>query len=225
VTAPALPALAEVPDQVERNYQLVAAIVKPVLRAWFRTRVEGAEHIPAEGGAILVANHCSNADPLLAALATGRPVYYMSKAELFKGPFGTVLHAIRQFPVRRGGADREALHAAASLIERGKMLGLFPEGTRGTGGFDVLHPGLAWIVLRTAAPVIPVALVGSDRIRRPLGWLPFASPVRLVIGPPLDFPAPAAGRTARREATEQLRVTLQEFMTGARDGAGRRSGR
>jgi 1-acyl-sn-glycerol-3-phosphate acyltransferase len=89
----------------------------------------------------------------------------------------------------------------------------------------VAHSGLAWIVLHTAAPVIPVALVGSDRIRRPLGWLPFASPVRLVVGPPLDVPAPAAGRTARREATEQLRVTLQEFMTGARDGADRRSGR
>jgi 1-acyl-sn-glycerol-3-phosphate acyltransferase len=225
VTAPALAAATEAPDQVERNYRLVAAIVKPVLRAWFRTRVEGAGHIPAEGGAILVANHCSNADPLLAALATGRPVYYMSKAELFKGPFGVVLHAIGQFPVRRGGADREALQAAARLIERGEILGLFPEGTRGTGGFDVAHPGLAWIVLHTAAPVIPVALVGSDRIRRPLGWLPFASPVRLVVGPPLDVPAPAAGRTARREATEQLRVTLQEFMTGARDGADRRSGR
>jgi 1-acyl-sn-glycerol-3-phosphate acyltransferase len=225
VTAPPLPATTEAPDQVERTYRLVAAIVKPVLRVWFRTRVEGADHIPAEGGAILVANHCSNADPLLAALATGRPVYYMSKAELFKGPFGTVLHAIGQFPVRRGGADREALHAAAGLIERGQILGLFPEGSRGTGGFDLLHPGLAWILLHTAAPVIPVALVGSDRLRRPLGWLPFASPVRLVIGPPLDFPAPAAGRTARREATEQLRVTLQDFMTGARDGAGRRSGR
>jgi 1-acyl-sn-glycerol-3-phosphate acyltransferase len=228
VTTAPLPVAAGVPDWTGRNYRLVAAVVKPVLRVWFRTQVDGAEHIPAEGGAILVVNHCSNADPPLAALATGRPVCFMSKAELFRGPFGSVLHAIGQFPVRRGGADREALEAAAGLIERGQLLGLFPEGTRGTGGFDVIHPGLAWIVLRTSAPVIPVALVGSDRVRRRLGWLPFVSPVRLVVGPPLGpplgLPAPAAGRTARRVATEQLRETLQEFMAVARNGTGPWSG-
>jgi 1-acyl-sn-glycerol-3-phosphate acyltransferase len=196
----------------ERAFRAAAAIVKPVARVWFRVSVEGAERVPATGPAIVAANHRSNIDPVLAALVTDRPLYFMSKRELFRGPLGTFLRAIGQFPVKRGGADREALQAAARVVERGAILGLFPEGSRCEGRFERIHPGLAFIVLRSDAPVVPVAIVGSERIRRRLGWLPGATKVRILVGPPLDLPKAQPGRTGRREAAAHLHQTLRDFL-------------
>ena len=196
----------------ERAFRAAAAIVKPIMRAWFRVSVEGTEHVPASGAAIVAANHRSNVDPVLAALVTGRPVYYMAKRELFRGPLGAFLRAIGQFPVNRGGADREALQAASRVVERGAILGLFPEGSRCEGRFEHIHPGLAFIVLRSDAPVVPVAILGSERIRRGLGWLPGATKVRILVGPPLDLPKAQPGRSGRREAGAHLHQTLRAFL-------------
>jgi 1-acyl-sn-glycerol-3-phosphate acyltransferase len=218
MSVPAAPAPAALPAdwpaaRNDRAYRLAAAFVKPVARTWFRVSVEGTEHMPSSGGAIVAANHRSNLDPILVALATDRPVYFMSKRELFRGPLGTFLRAIGQFPVRRGGADREALQAAGRVIDADSLLGLFPEGSRGTGRFEAIHPGLAFIVLRTNSPVIPVAVLGSERIKRRFGWLPGATKVRLVVGAPLDLPPTRPGRNGRREASTHLLQTLRTFLT------------
>jgi len=198
----------------DRGYRTAAIVVKPLMRAWFRIRVEGAEHLPDTGPAILASNHRSNVDPVLLASAIQRPVFFMSKAELFFWPLGPILRWIGQFPVRRGGADREALRQTAAVIARGDMLGLFPEGSRGAGRFATVHPGLAYVVLRERCPVLPVAMLGTERVRRRLGWLPFATPVRVVVGPPVELPDPGVGRAGRRAATEALRQTLQDFLVG-----------
>ena len=160
--------------------------MKPLMRTWFRIRLEGHEHVPEAGPVILASNPRSNMDPVLLASAVERPVAFMAKAELFVGPLGWVLRWIGQFPVRRGGIDREALRRTDAVLARGSMLGLFPEGTRGDGGFAAVHPGLAYIVVRQRCPVLPVAIFGTERVRRRFGWLPFASPVRIVIGPAID---------------------------------------
>jgi 1-acyl-sn-glycerol-3-phosphate acyltransferase len=198
-----------------RNYRAAGLVVKPLMRAWFRLRVEGADHLPASGPVILAANHRSNVDPVLVATAVRRPVYFMAKAELFVGPLGPILRWIGQFPVRRGGLDREALRQTDAILASRAVLGLFPEGTRGEGRFATIHDGLGYIVLRQQCPVLPVALLGSERVRRRGGWLPFASPVRVVVGPPLDLPDPGGGRTGRRAATETLRRTLEQFVRQA----------
>jgi len=202
----------------DRGYRTAAIVMKPLMRAWFRIRVEGAGHIPSTGPAILAANHRSNVDPVLLACAIERPVFFMSKAELFFWPLGSILRWIGQFPVRRGGADREALRQTAAVIARGDMLGLFPEGSRGAGRFDTVHPGLAYVVLRERCPVLPVAMLGTERVRGRLGWLPLATPVRVVVGPPVALPDPGVGRAGRRAATEALRQTLQDFLTGVEGG-------
>jgi len=199
----------------DRTYRAAGAVVKPLMRAWFRMRVEGAAHVPAGGPVILASNHRSNMDPVLLAAAVRRPVAVMSKAELFVWPLGAILRAIGQFPVQRGGIDREALRRTSTVLARGWVLGLFPEGTRGDGSFASMHPGLGYIVLRERCPVLPVAIFGTERVRRRLGWLPLASPVRIVIGPPIDLPAAAADRSGRRRATETLRQRLQAFVTAA----------
>jgi 1-acyl-sn-glycerol-3-phosphate acyltransferase len=197
------------------TYRAAGVVVKPLMRAWFRMRVEGAEHVPASGPVILASNHRSNMDPVLLAAAVRRPVAYMAKAELFVWPLGTIMRLIGQFPVQRGGIDREALRRSSAVLARGGILGLFPEGTRGDGSFASMHPGLGYIVLRERCPVLPVAIFGTERVRRRFGWLPFASPVRIVIGPPIDLPAVTAGRSGRRTAAEALRQRLQAFVTAA----------
>ena len=199
----------------EGGYLIAAAVVKPLMRTWFRIRLEGEEHIPEAGPVILASNHRSNMDPVLLASAVRRPVAFMAKAELFVGPLGWIMRWIGQFPVRRGGIDREALRRTDAVLARGSMLGLFPEGTRGDGGFSAVHPGLAYIVVRQRCPVLPVAIFGTERVRRRLGWLPFASPVRIVIGPAIDLPKSTSDRAGRRAASELLRRRLQAFLAVA----------
>ena len=195
----------------DRGYLIAAAVVKPLMRTWFRIRLEGHEHVPEVGPVILASNHRSNMDPVLLASAVERPLAFMAKAELFVGPLGWILRWIGQFPVRRGGIDREALRRTDAVLARGSMLGLFPEGTRGEGTFSAVHPGLAYIVVRQRCPVLPVVISGTERVRRRFGWLPFASPVRIVIGPPIDLPQSSGDRAGRRAASEVLRQRLQAF--------------
>ena len=196
----------------ERGYRLAALVVKPLMRTWFRIRLRGEEHIPEVGPVILASNHRSNMDPVLLASAVRRPVAFMAKAELFVGPLGWIMRWIGQFPVRRGGIDREALRRTDAVLARGSMLGLFPEGTRGDGRFASVHPGLAYIVVRQQCPVVPVAIFGTERVRRRFGWLPFASPVRIVVGPAIDLPQSTGDRAGRRAASELLQKRLQEFL-------------
>jgi 1-acyl-sn-glycerol-3-phosphate acyltransferase len=198
----------------ERGYKIAAAVVKPLMRAWFRIRLEGQEHIPDQGPVILASNHRSNMDPVLLASAVRRPLSFMAKAELFVGPLGWIMRWIGQFPVRRGGIDREALRRTDAVLARGSMLGLFPEGTRGDGTFSAVHPGLAYIVVRQRCPVLPVVISGTERVRRRFGWLPFASPVRIVIGPPVDLPQATGDRAGRRAASKVLQQRLRAFRAG-----------
>jgi 1-acyl-sn-glycerol-3-phosphate acyltransferase len=195
-----------------RAYQVAGLVVKPLMRFWFRMRVEGAEHVPAEGPVILAANHRSNIDPLLLASAIRRPVSFMAKSELFVGPLGWILRLIKQFPVHRGSIDREALRESSAVVSTGGVLGLFPEGSRGDGRFSTIHPGLAYIVLREPCPVVPVAILGTEHVRHRFGWLPLATPVRIVVGEAIASPDPGGGRTGRRAATVALGRMLRDFV-------------
>jgi 1-acyl-sn-glycerol-3-phosphate acyltransferase len=199
----------------DRGFLIAGAVVKPLMRVWFRIRVEGGDNVPRDGPVILASNHRSNMDPVLLASALHRPVAFMAKAELFVGPLGWIMRWIGQFPVKRGGIDREALRRTDAVLARGSMLGLFPEGTRGDGRFSAVHPGLAYIVVRQRCPVLPVAIFGTERVRRRFGWLPFASPVRIVIGPAIDLPESTGDRAGRRAASEVLRQRLQAFLATA----------
>jgi 1-acyl-sn-glycerol-3-phosphate acyltransferase len=204
-----------------RGYRTVGLVVKPLMRFWFRIRTEGAEHVPATGPVILAANHRSNVDPVLLACALRRPVSFMTKIELFVGPLAWILRLIDQFPVRRGSVDREALRHSSAVVAAGGILGLFPEGARGDGSFSTIHSGLAYIVLRQPCPVLPVAIFGTERVRRRFGWLPLASPVRIVVGPPIEGLGLGAGRAGRRSATEELGHKLREFLLGVQAKATR----
>jgi 1-acyl-sn-glycerol-3-phosphate acyltransferase len=160
-------------DGVSRPlYALGRVLATLVLRGWFRFRVRGAAHIPAQGPAIIAPNHKNFLDPFFIGLATRRHVRYMAKVELLRGPPGWALTRLGAFPVRRGGADADALQTAAAILKNGHVVVIFPEGTR-VEQPDALgspHHGAGRLALETGAPIIPAAITGTSHLWR--GALP-----------------------------------------------------
>lgn len=135
-------------------------------------RLEGREHIPKTGPFILVSNHINWKDPPWIEFATNRAIRYMAKRELFRAPVvGFVLRAVGAFPVRRGEADRTALQTALAVLEAGQPLGFFPEGHRSESGQLIrARTGIAYVVQRSAAPIVPLAVIGTKQARFGAFW-------------------------------------------------------
>jgi 1-acyl-sn-glycerol-3-phosphate acyltransferase len=134
-----------------------------------RTNVVGKENVPKDGGFILTSNHLNNADPPAITGVIPRRIYWMAKTELFKIPFvGLGFRLFGYIPVRRFEADLGALRKAQETLAKGRVLGMFPEGTRSkTGVLGEGEPGTAVIALRTGAPIVPMALWGTDNFNLP----------------------------------------------------------
>lgn len=154
--------------------------------------VVGREHVPLEGPLVLASNHVNNVDPPAITLAVPRFPMFMAKQEMTTWPIlGPAIRMFGSFPVRRGGADLSAIRAASDVVNEGNMVVMFPEGTRSrTGGLTKGHPGTALIALRTGAPILPVAVTGTETIAWP--WL-FIKPlsikhVKVTIGEPFRLP-------------------------------------
>ena len=140
------------------------ALLVPLLRL----RIEGMEHVPRSGPVVVVANHLHNADPVVLSVAFPRPLHFMTKKEAFANPFtAAIARRVGAFPVDRGKADRGAIRHAEAALAQGIAVGIFPEGTRSvTQALRRAYPGAALIALRSGAPVLPVAITGTE-------WLPF----------------------------------------------------
>jgi 1-acyl-sn-glycerol-3-phosphate acyltransferase len=155
------------------------------LRFWFRVRLQGTEHVPAEGPAIIAPNHKSFLDPFFVALGTRRRMNFMAKTELIEGSWGWLLLRLGAFPVRRGQSDADALETARTILRNGGLLCMFPEGTR-VSDQDTLGPprrGVARLALDTGAPIVPAAISGTDRLW--LGPIPKPKVVRVAYSPPV----------------------------------------
>ncbi|GAA1887052.1 lysophospholipid acyltransferase family protein [Streptantibioticus ferralitis] len=195
-----------------------------LMNSGWRPRVLGAWRVPASGPVILAGNHAHNIDgPMLIGTAP-RPVHFLVKQEAFIGPLDPFLRAIGQLPVDRGRADRGAITAALGVLERGGVLGIFPEGTRGAGDFAELRSGLAYFAVRTGAPVVPVAVLGSARAGRLIPALPpLRSRIDVVFGDPFD-PTDGSGRRTRSvldAATARIQKQLTAHLEYARRATGR----
>jgi 1-acyl-sn-glycerol-3-phosphate acyltransferase len=151
-------------------YWTCTYLLRALLRVVVRWEVTGREKVPAEGPFIVVSNHLNNADPpIIGAGIARRRIRWMAKVELFKNPFGLIIRAWGAFPVRRFDADLAAMLNAERILKRGGVIGMFPEGTRSrTGYMGPPHPGTAVIALRTGATLLPCAITGTERLRKPL---------------------------------------------------------
>lgn len=185
-------------------YWTLRAVLVPFFLIYFRMQRVGREHLPRSGPLLLASNHRSFLDPFVIGTLVRRPVYYMAKRELFEKRWQAwILNALGAFPVDRGAGDRDAMLTAREILARGDCVVLFPEGTRVRPG-PLRDPrrGVGRLALETGAPVVPVAVIGSDAVRR--GWRIRPRKVRLRVGAPLRFPtvencspALAAGVTER----------------------------
>lgn len=157
---------------------------------WFYFSLErtGRRNIPKKGPVILAANHRSFLDPFLVGVLIRRPVYFVAKKELFEKRWqGWLLNGLGAFPIKRGESDEESMATARGVLERGGVLVIFPEGTRiRKGPLGRPKRGVGRLALETGAPVVPVAILGSERARR--GWKIRPVWVRIRAGRPLRFP-------------------------------------
>ena len=220
-------------------YWVVKAILTPILRFLFRVRVEGAEHLPTKGAAILASNHLSFSDSIFLPLMLRRRVTFVAKAEYFDDPkTAWFFRAVGQIPIKRegGSASQGALDAATEVLENGGLFGIYPEGTRSPDGrLYKGHTGVARLALRNQAPVHAVAMVGT-REAQPIGQVKpnFFMPITVKISKPMTFERyydRADDPRVLREITDQIMFELRELSgqayvnqyakrKGAEEGAG-----
>jgi 1-acyl-sn-glycerol-3-phosphate acyltransferase len=169
-------------------YWLVRAILPPFFHLSFRLSRIGREHVPESGPVIYCSNHRSFLDPFVIATIARRPMYYVAKQELFKHRIvGWFLNSLGAFPVNRGAADQDMLATAKAILARGDSVLIFAEGTRiRPGALGRPKRGVGRLALETGAPVVPVAVIGTEAVRR--GWRIRPHKVRIRVGSPLTFP-------------------------------------
>src|SRR5688572_26157140 len=148
-------------------YGFCKPIALAIMKVLFGVTARGAEHVPASGPVLLVANHSSVLDPPLIGGVTPRQLTFLAKAELFSVPgFGAFLRRLGAQPLRREGADPSALRTAQRVLQQGGALLVFPEGTRGEEGvLREAKPGAALLAMHSAVPVVPAYVSGSGQ-----GW-------------------------------------------------------
>lgn len=200
-------------------YALKLFIVAP-----FRVRFIGRERVPASGGVVLAGNHESYLDPVVMALGLRRHVRFMAKAELWRHRvLGRLITTLGAFPVRRGVADRTAIATASTLLEDGWQVGIFPQGTRhhaaGDAGLEEGAGGAALIALRTGAPLVPVGIVGSDRVLPPGSRRIHFAHIAVAYGDPIR-PEDVAPGAPRRERVDELTTRIMDGIRAAIAEAG-----
>lgn len=207
------------------GYRLLRYVVAFLFRMIWRPRISGLGHIPRTGPVIIASNHRSFIDSVVIPILVPRRVRFLAKAEYFEGPglrgrgMALFFRVVDAVPVRRDGqrdSSMAALEAALDVLREGVAFGIYPEGTRSRDGRLYRgRTGVGWLALTSGAPVVPVALTGTDQIQ-PIGQrVPRIKPLRVSFGPPVD-PAPwiaavagsgGAGR-ARREITDEVMARI-----------------
>lgn len=193
------------PRAVDRGRR-TGIVVNTVL---YRLRLEHADRLPPAGPVVVVANHQHLLDGAVLFGCLPRRVAFLVKAEVVKGPLGWLLRAVGQYAVVRGTPDREPLMHALAQLKAGGVVGIFPEGTRGSGNVDAVFNGAGWLAARAGAPVVPVAIRGTVR---PAGSRRrFRPVVTVLVGAPFRVPT-GGGRKPVAEATDAIRVQLAALV-------------
>jgi 1-acyl-sn-glycerol-3-phosphate acyltransferase len=205
------------------QYRLSRLVAGPLLRLVVRPTVIGAEHVPTSGPAIIASNHLSVIDSIYLPLMLERPVSFAAKSEYFTGTrlrdrlVGAYLRSTNQLSTDRTGgrAAQAMLEAAVSHLNSGELFGIYPEGTRSPDGRLYRgRTGVGYLALHSGAPVIPVAMVGTDKVLAPGQRLPKPGRIEIRIGEPLDFAAwrgQPAGARQRRAVTDEVITAIQKL--------------
>jgi len=205
------------------QYRVSRLVAGPILRLVARPEVLGAEHIPASGPAILASNHLSVVDSIYLPLMVERPVVFAAKSEYFTGTrwrdkaVGAYLRSTNQLSTDRAGARaaQAMLDSALDLLNSGELFGIYPEGTRSPDGRLYRgRTGIGYLALHSGAPVIPVAMIGTERILPPGHRIPRPGRIQIRIGEPLTFEEylnKPAGARQRRAVTDEVVQAIQKL--------------
>ncbi len=181
----------------------------------YELQVHGRDNVPAFGPAVLASNHDSLLDIPFLVRASPRPVWFMAKVELFRNRLGSrLLHALGSFPVRRGGYDLAAVRAGLQVLRLGRVLGMYPEGTRARH-LQAFLPGAAWVALATGAPLVPVAISGTADAMPRGSVLPRRTHVTVRFGEPMASGKegdPRARLERARGLTDDLRSEIERLL-------------
>ncbi|WP_299537052.1 1-acyl-sn-glycerol-3-phosphate acyltransferase [uncultured Streptomyces sp.] len=198
-------------------YILKYAVLGPLLRLLFRPRIEGLHHVPDDGAAIIAGNHLSFSDHFLMPAILKRRITFLAKAEYFTGPgvkgrlTAAFFRSAGQIPVDRSGkeAGQAAIREGLGVLNKGELLGIYPEGTRSHDGrLYKGKVGVAVMAIRAGVPVIPCAMVGTFEIQPPGQKVPTIKQVTIRFGEPLDF-SRYAGLEDQKAA---IRAVTDEIM-------------
>lgn len=208
-------------------YFILRVVAWLLFKIPFRLKIEGKENIPASGPLIVAANHKSYLDPIVLALVFRRRIFFMAKSELFKIPlFNWVIRSLGAFSVERKEADRGAYRKALEVLSEGKILGLFPEGTRIRHSvLGPLESGVALIAVRSGAPILPVGIIGTDKVMPDGSRIPRLPRIKVAIGDPIyatprrdelprgaDLAAREAETATKKEIINTLLATLSQKL-------------
>jgi len=172
----------------------------------YNLKIIGRENFPKEGPVIVASNHLSNNDPPIIGYSLPRHINFMAKEELFKNPIMSfIIRWLGAFPVKRGTVDKIAIRHSNRLLQAGKVLGIFPEGTRQRPGkLGRFHDGVASLALRTGVPVVPVALVGTAELKR--------NGVACIIGKPMEVVKTRPTKETIEEFNNKLRTEMEDLI-------------
>lgn len=208
-------------------YGIVRFLIWLAAKLLWRISFEGLENIPRTGAFVMAPVHRSFIDFGLVSGATRRPMGYMGKESLWKNKyFGAFITHLGAYPVNRGAPDRASLNRTLELLESGKPLVLFPEGTRRSGPvIEHLHEGASYVAAKAGVPVIPVGIGGSERALPKGKALPRPVKIHILVGEPLVPPPTVEGarhpsRRALKDFTVHLQGVLQDLFDRAQRTAG-----
>jgi 1-acyl-sn-glycerol-3-phosphate acyltransferase len=202
-------------------YHPGAALIGCVSRLLWRARLDGVEHLPRSGPFIVVANHCSNLDPLMMGWATGnqigRVVHFMAKIEMRGWPvIGWLATQAGVYFVRRGERDRAAQRFSLETLAAGRPIAIFPEGTRSRDGrLKPGKPGTALIAMRSGAPIVPAGISGTHRIFPGRSRWPRPTRVLIRFGEPFTLdhvPSGRLDREALEAGTERIMAAIERLL-------------
>jgi 1-acyl-sn-glycerol-3-phosphate acyltransferase len=210
-----------VADAAPPLYRAIKVVLPPVVNALYRPWTEGLEHIPDDGPAILAANHLSFLDSVFLPVVSKRPVFYLGKSDYFSGLQRHFFENVGVMPVARQGGDagEASLRRGQEVLDDGRLLGIYPEGTRSPDGRLYRgKTGPVRLALRTGAPIIPVAMIGTFEILPADRKMPRLRRVGVRVGRPLDFQARYGADADRdrfvlRSATDELMYEIM-VMSG-----------
>jgi 1-acyl-sn-glycerol-3-phosphate acyltransferase len=193
--------------------RLARLLTRILLGSKFHLR--GAASLPVSGPVLIVSNHVGAVDPALIGAWTPRPVWFMAKAELFTGAFGWLMRGYHAFPVVRHSPDRTALRRAFDLLKQGSAVVLFPEGHRSeTARLLRAEPGAGFVARRSGAPIVPIAITGTQHVLGRHAIIPRRAEVAMTFGEPFQLPERNrdGGQMDHQQSADYLMAKIAQLL-------------